>query len=46
MVFTSLLLMVNVGPSPFVQGIDTEKSGNKSGYRLCTPDMVSGHVDY
>ena len=32
--------------STFVGGIDTEKSGNKSGFRLCTPDMVSGHIDY
>ena len=30
--------------SSFVGGVSTESSGNSSGYRLCTPDMVSGTV--
>ena len=30
--------------SSFVAGVDVEKSGNTSGFRPCTPDIVSAHI--
>ena len=30
--------------SSFVCGVSTEESGNSSGYRLCTPDMISATI--
>ena len=30
--------------SSFVCGVSTEESGNTSGYRLCTPDMISATI--
>ena len=32
--------------SSFVCGVSTEDSGNSSGYRLCTPDMISAKVHF
>jgi hypothetical protein len=30
----------------FVGGVTIEMSGNSSGYRPCTPDMISTHIAY
>ena len=32
--------------SRFVHGISTEESGNSSGYRLNTPDMISAKINF
>ena len=32
--------------SRFVCGVSTEESGNSSGYRLCTPDMISAKTRF
>ena len=32
--------------SSFVCGVSTEDSGNSSGYRLCTPDMISAKIHF
>ena len=32
--------------SRFVCGVSTEDSGNSSGYRLCTPDMISAKINF